>query len=892
MAGNILSEDEVGIKNIGIVGGKGAHLGDLSKVHGVLVPRFFCITTEAYRKCVGPELSSIRRLVEEVAEKGGKEATQEIESYFEKLHIPHEIKDEILEAYTRLGKGVAVSVRSSATSEDRPDASFAGQLVTVLNVLGDQAIISAVKKCWASLWDTRVLQYSQTFGIPHQDISVAVVVQEMVDAKVSGVLFSANPMNRRSDEMLIESTFGLGEALVSGLATPDTFVVERPKGKVLWYSLGPKEVTISCSIEGKVLKGQTPTKTRRKLSLRESDIRELVKIGVRIESKFRSPQDIEWAYDDKRNLYILQSRPITTLQGPRVKKDSLLPDYKEKDIWSAAPLDERILWPMTPWSQGLMDRTHLHLIDTVRSFGIAVPQGAEMVKVFYGRPYVNKSLLDSILGDIPGASDMVVLSGHTRRLRIHLHGSPEAFVIGLNVLPLLFTVRKRWEQYLEYLEEAVSNLKREDIKKVSKERLLYRLHVLEGLTLDSAKVHFQSQVLAQMLYNALDIFIEKTLFFGPDRRTIICTNLVSGLRGNKTVETNIALWRLSQEVCRDGYIRQIFLSNKPDDTLRALKEDRKASKEFIPKLERFLKRYGHRSPVHNFLSPSWFEEPANVFNLIGNYILAPEGFDPVSQRARISRLRKDAEEEVETALKKGVRRIFPLRLMVFRILLGMTRHYMLLRENQQFFVGKCFPLVRMTLLELGNRYVREGLIERPDDVLFFTTTEFKRIESKDYQPEMVRELYEKRRAKWKLFDSITPPQFIGGIGGSTASITWEPTDRGKYVSDDAIMVLEGVGGSGGRISGIARVINGPQDFNSLQEGEIIVAPSTNPAWTPLFVTAKGVVTDIGGLLSHGAVVAREYGIPAVLGTGDATKKIKTGQRILVDGNLGRVHILR
>ncbi len=908
------------------VGSKGANLGELRGI-GVRVPNGFCLTVDAYRAFLAA--NDIAPLIEEqlailaaldapdtTAEcEGAEDAAMEepeedpaavIERVSETLkgaindgQLPEALVSALQYAYERLigararsgesgvenergdenepsaSAGVELAVRSSALMEDLPTASFAGQLDTVLNIRSVPALIASIKKCWASVWNVRAINYRDLRGIGHTALGVAVVVQKMVQAEVAGVCFTTNPITLR-DDIVIDAVYGLGEALVGGEVTPDSYVVDRNTGEIVWRQCGTKHMKLvrddergaegDETGEGCTTRVSVPDEDAARFTLTDAQVKRLLAAALEIEAHFGAPQDIEWSLADER-FFFLQTRPITTLsletQVPAVKGE-----------WSRSPLDERILTPLTPWEQAILERTIPLVHAALESFGLSIPSDRRVIRIFYGRPYMNRSLFEQMLSVMP---EVVEMFFHNRRrhrkaaIKPKLH--PLTIRIGINLLYHVDRVHRRWYAYLRTFKPAVRAIEVRDLDAMSAKERLDQLDELETLALGAAKIHFQSITFAEFLYQILDQSVQ---YFLDTRDENLAAKLIAGIPGNKTVETNTALWELASAARKRPAVAQYLSTVALDETsmidIRDTLAHLDAGGTFLLALDRFLDRYGHRTPVYSFLHPSWGEDPRQVLELVRSYLEYGDSHNPAQHEREQVRRRREATAFVQQRLTHGLRGLIPFQRTAFRILLKLTHAYARLRENQQFYVGMTFPLVRQTMLAVGKELVDAGVVDEPIQGFFFETAELRAFFAKKTDAETLRQRFEKRHEEYERYCDFAAPNMIGGASAAPMGVE----------------LLSGVGVSAGMASGTAKVVRGPDEFAKIKRGDILVAHTTTPTWTPLFVMARGLVTDIGGTLSHGAVVSREYGIPAVMGTGNATELLSDGDRIVVDGDRGMV----
>ncbi|UCE38170.1 MAG: hypothetical protein JSW00_02735 [Thermoplasmata archaeon] len=859
---------EVSKSDITLVGGKGANLGELTKL-GLLVPEGFCITAEAYSDYimdVKDEILNIANSIKMEDQSDLQKKVQDIRRTILSIELSKKISLDITEAFMKFvaKNEKSVAVRSSATAEDLPDASFAGQHETYLNVVGIDDLLNKVKECWASLWTPRAIQYRKKHGFRHSKVSMCVVVQRMISPSVSGVMFTYNSLEEKDDEIVVESTFGLGEGLVSGLVTPDTYTIEKDGLKIKRRRISKKEVMVVPSKEG-VTKAYVPKEKQEVPTLSDEKIKKLAKIGLVIEQHFKSPQDIEWGLSQDR-FYILQSRPVTGL-GKKVPALSQEELSGLKGEWTKSPLDERVQEPLTPFTWSIAEESIPSFFDALSAFGFRVPEDADLARLFFGRPYVNKTELEKIFSNLPGVVDDFIMGGQVQidRKKIKLSMLPVFFRAFL----LVNQVHKNWDSELPEIQKKFDDLKTFQIEEASTDELLTQLDYIVGIAQSVGTTHALSIVFCEALYQVLAILVER---YSQEDFHTLCPNLVSGLE-NKTLETNKKLWELAMTAKEIPIIQKEILKENYAHLVKSLSTT-KEGKAFLNRFHGFLDSYGHRSPKYDLYYPSWGDDPNLVLEILRTYLIGEKHMDPKSMEKKSVKEREKAEELVLARLNTHLLdNLFPVKRFAFLRLLKLAQKYMTLRENQQFYIGQGYPIARRIVLQIGSHLVEVGIIHKKEDVFFLTIEEIRSI-SLGKKIEGLAITINTRKSEFESFSRINPPHLITREGAKEMT--------GKEI-------LKGIGGSPGRASGNVKIISNITEFGRFKEGEILVAPTTNPSWTPLFLMAAGIVTEVGGMLCHGAVVAREYGIPAVLGVKNVTQILKDGQHVTLDGTKGIIY---
>jgi pyruvate,water dikinase len=858
---------DISKEDIPWVGGKGANLGELTKL-GVLVPGGFCITVSAYREFFSGIEEEVMQRVSALNLNDHVDLqikATAIRDIVLNAQVPEGIEGIVRNAYLEINEPVAV--RSSATAEDLPTSSFAGQHDTYLNVVGENQLIDKVKESWASLWTPRAIVYREKAGFDHRVVGMCVVVQTMVFPSVSGVMFTFNSVEGSRNEIVIESTFGLGEALVSGSVTPDSFIVNKKDLKVLRKVISEKKNMVVPAKEG-TAERTIPKEKQNAQTLSDKELTHLAEIGLKIEDHYKTPQDIEWCIG-KKNIYILQSRPVTDI-GRVVPQ---LPGHELEGlegVWTKSPLDERVQEPLTPFTWSIAKESIPSFFTALSALGFHFPEEEDMVRLFYGRPYLSKTELEKVFSHLPGVVDDFLLGGQAQISKKNLRPSLSMLLMGFRALLLVNQVHKDWDREYPKILLEFEKLKESNLKSTTQRELLAKLDHTLAQANRIAATHAFSVLFCEALYQVLFMFVSR---FVKGDANFLCPKLVSGLPGNKTLETNKELWRLAliarssdavlEEVAKKDYSEMKINLNKTQE-----------GKEFLDKFHNFLMIYGHRSPKYDLIFPSWGDDPDMVLKLISTYINSHASSNPV-----ILEKKGIADREAATTLvlknlnARIVDRIFPVKRILFLKLLSLAQRYMELRENQQFYIGQGYPIGRNIVLELGSRFYEDDVLKDPNDIFFLKIGEVREIIDGKKDMDLMAKV-KKRRADFDRFMTIEPPALITKDGGKD----WT-----------AKAVLKGIGGSPGIASGKVRIISDINEFGKFKEGEILVAPTTNPSWTPLFMMAKAVITEVGGMLSHGAVVAREYQIPAVLGVRNASRILKDGQEITVDGGAGTIY---
>ncbi len=852
-----LASEEVALA---LVGGKGASLMRLA-TRGFPVPPGFLITTAAYRRFVTEnslqaEIDGAVRGVDGSDPAALERAATAISERFAGGIVPHAIAVAILQAYAALGTPKpAVAVRSSATAEDLPERSFAGQQETFLDVRGDTSLLDAIRRAWASLWTARAIAYRQQMGVGHEQIAMALVIQVMVPAEVSGMLFTANPATGNRGEFVIESALGLGECIVGGMVTPASSVIARDSLAITRVTPGPHDASATSAREG----GAALSSGR---ALPDPLLRELAELGSRVERLFGgTPQDIEWALGDGR-VWLLQARPITNLPtpAPAVVWESPLPGA----TWVRRQVVEHMPEPLSPLFAELYLR-----------------QGFEQsLKAIATIPAVTGS--HDLFARLIGGPFLTTVNGYGY--------SRANFSLPREELPQTLLAIARWFRW--FLNHGVAYWRKEGLPAylatISRWQAVNPAAAADAELLRGVRelavadaVYWFPAAIAIGMAKISDALLDAGL-----RVLAPASNLRSAqfLRGfpSKTLEAEAELDTIARQVRESAELRDVVIATPAESLLDAL-PDTPGAQALRDDLDRYFARYGHQIYNLDFVAPTLFEAPLPVLLALKAHVREPE-LDALARQAAMARERDDLMEET-------ARSFDPLRRFVLRRLARWAQGLAPYREDALFYLGAAWPQLRRFALELGRRLAQAGSVGTADDVFFLESEELATAiaarAAGEARPDLVR-LARDRRALREAQRRLHPPAAVpptARMQFGRLDLSERETQRRN--SADAT-TLRGFAVSPGRVTAPASVIRSPVDFAQMEPGTILVCQATTPAWTPLFAQARGLVTDIGGILAHGSIVAREYGIPAVMGTGNATQRIATGQEISVDGSAGTV----
>ena len=864
--------------DIPTAGGKAVGLGGLIQA-GLPVPPGFVLTTDAYSAFVtennlGQAIQELADLPSDASPEDYEHAAALIRTLFTKGVMPSAIEVELKDAYQLLGGGnTAVSVRSSATAEDLTSASFAGQQETFLNVRGLEALGTAVINCWASLWTARAMSYRAREGVLPDQVRLAVVVQQMVEARAAGVMFTANPANGRRDQTVISAAWGLGEAVVSGAVTTDDITVDTNAGKVLTRQTADKEL-MTVLTENGTAEQKVPEARRRAPVLDDALAAELARYGQRIADHFGAPQDIEWALADGQ-FFLLQSRPITALPEPAADVPTEWPVPYPKGLYFRASIVEQMPEPLSPLFADLIDGSVSRSISALMNEALgqhSLREGDVRFPTVNGYAYYyyrTWPMLRMTARTIPAMRAMFGGEAHMgiNGWRNYSHPRYERIIKDWSVKPrtelpggqLLAGMQALLDAGTVYYTAVQSVIPMADMSELAF-RGFYRTVRREG---DPPAQEFL------LGFDSEPIRAEKSLY-----------DLAGWARSDPSL---VKALLESSTAALAGCLRTGAAPAGVDDALW---------QEWRFTFQEHLARYGHAVYNLDFASPVPADDPTAQLETVKFY-LRGQGTDPHERQQRLTERRESLTREVAG-------RLGPRRRALFFRLLKWAQETAPAREDALADVGLAWPLLRRMLLELGRRLVASGVIAAADDVFWLRFSELQSaVDFGLAEPEAGVALagasrpvraaaVEERRMLWRGQAKAAAPQML-------PQKAWMEKAFGSMMpggpQQQAGDVIKGTGASAGRVTAPARVLRGPEDFGRMQPGEVLVARMTTPAWTPLFAMASAVVTDVGGPLSHSSIVAREYGIPAVLGTGVATQRLADGPKVSVDGDAGTVSIV-
>ncbi len=866
----VLTFQDIDKTKLMAVGGKGANLGELSRIEGIRVPDGFCISTEAYKRIIG-ETSSINELLDQLSllkvkdrDKIG-ELSGEIRRVIEEIAIPEDIIDDITCLLSRLGEKNAYAVRSSATAEDLPTASFAGQQDTYLNIIGKEAILKHISKCWASLFTERAVTYRIQNGFDHRKVQLSVVVQKMVFPQAAGILFTADPVTSNRKVLSIDASFGLGEALVSGLVSADIYKVRN--GKIIDKKISTKKLAIYALKDGGTNEQEIPLERQNRQALTDEQILQLEGLGRKIEEHFGHPQDIEWCLVDGM-FYIVQSRPITTLYPIPEAND------EENHVYVSVGHQQMMTDPMKPLGLSFfllttpapMRKAGGRLFVDVAHM-LASPDSREMLLGTFGQsdPLIKDALMTLIERDyiklLP--NDKKEPSPIKSNKGMPPLGSQTQIENDPTIVPGLI------QKNQASIEELRQNIQRSSGSDLF-DFILEDIQILRKILFDP-----QSSAVFMAAMDASSWINEKMNKWLGEKN--VADTLSQSVPNNITSEMGLDLLDVADVIRPYPEVIDYLQHVKDDDFLDEMVKYN-GGQEAQDAIYAYLNKYGMRCVGEiDITRTRWSEKPTTLVPMILSNI---KNFELGASIRKFEQGRQEAlkkEQELLERLKQlpdGEEKATDTKRMI-----SLIRNFIGYREYPKYGMVSRYFVYKQALLKEAERLVQANVIHEIEDIYYLTFDELHEVVRTN---KLDFDIISKRKDDYKLYEKLTPPRVITSDGEIIA---------GEYKRENLpVEAIVGLPVSSGVVEGRARVILNMEDA-ILTDGDILVTSFTDPSWTPLFVSIKGLVTEVGGLMTHGAVIAREYGLPAVVGVENATRVIKDGQRIRVHGTDGYVKLL-
>lgn len=864
MSSMVLGFQEIEKSQLYLVGGKGLNLGELSKVDGIQVPEGFCITTEGYQKAIGQNetyhalLQQLTMLNADDRDQIG-EISGKIRQTITEAEIPSDVVEAVTHYLSRFGEEHAYAVRSSATAEDLPHASFAGQQDTYLNIIGVDAILQHISKCWASLFTDRAVIYRIQNGFDHRHIYLSVIIQKMVFPQASGILFTADPMSGNRKQLSIDASFGLGEALVSGLVSADNYKVQG--GEIVDKRIAAKTLAIYGQKEGGTETRQIDPAQQKAQTLTDQQIVELERIGRQVEAYFGQPQDIEWCLADN-TFYIVQSRPITTLYP--------IPEANDQDnhVYLSVGHQQMMTDPIKPL--GLSFYLLITPAPMRTAGGRLFIDIAPRLTTTAGREALLKNLESDplFIGAIENVieRDFIKLVPNDQTAPIPAKSNTDKPAAFENDPAIVTDLIQRNQASITALKQKIQMKSGAELF----DFILEDIQELKRILFDpQSTAVFMSAINATFWINE-----HMNKWLGEKNAA---DTLSQSVPNNITSEMGLALLDVA-DVIRPYPEVIDYLQHATEDHFldELVKFD--GGREAREAIYDYLSKYGMRCTGEIDISRTrWSEKPLTLVPMILSNI---KNFEPHESRRKFEQGRQEAlakEQELLNRLRQlpdGDQKADETKRMI-----DLVRNFIGYREYPKYGWVSRYFVYKQALLKEAERLVQAGVIHDVEDIYYLTFEELHEAVRTNMLDDRI---ISKRKDEYKVYEKLTPPRVITSDGEMF---------RGSYKRGDlpADAIL-GLPVSSGVIEGRARVILSMEDA-ALEEGDILVTAFTDPSWTPLFVSIKGLITEVGGLMTHGAVIAREYGLPAVVGVDHATKLIKDGQRIRVNGTEGYIEIL-
>ncbi|MCL6425484.1 phosphoenolpyruvate synthase [Bacillus subtilis] len=866
MSSLVLGLHEIEKTQFSLVGGKGLHLGELSKIQSIQVPEGFCITTVGYQKAI-EQNETLQVLLDQLAMLKVEDRDQignisrKIRQIILEVDIPSDVVKAVAHYLSQFGEEHAYAVRSSATAEDLPHASFAGQQDTYLNIIGVDAILQHISKCWASLFTDRAVIYRMQNGFDHSQVYLSVIVQRMVFPQASGILFTADPITSSRKVLSIDAGFGLGEALVSGLVSADCYKVQD--GQIIDKRIATKKLAIYGRKEGGTETQQIDSDQQKAQTLTDEQILQLARIGRQIEAHFGQPQDIEWCLA-RDTFYIVQSRPITTLFPIPEASD------QENHVYISVGHQQMMTDPIKPLGLSFfllttaapMRKAGGRLFVDV-THHLASPDSREVFLKGMGQ---HDQLLKDALMTIIKRRDFIKSIPNDKTAPNPSRGNADMPAQVENDPTIV-------SDLIESSQTSIVELKQKIQTKSGSDLFRFILEDIQELK----KILFnpKSSVLIQAAMNASLWINEKMNEWLGEKNA--ADTLSQSVPHNITSEMGLALLDVADVIRPYPEVIDYLQHVKDDNFLDELAKFDGGSKT-RDAIYDYLSKYGMRCTGEiDITRTRWSEKPTTLIPMILNNI---KNFEPNVGHRKFEQGRQEAlkkEQELLDRLKQlpdGEQKAKETKRMI-----DIIRNFSGFREYPKYGMVNRYFVYKQALLKEAERLVEAGVIHEKEDIYYLTFEELHevvRTHKLDYQ------IISTRKDEYKLYEKLSPPRVITSDGEIVT---------GEYKRENLPAgAIVGLPVSSGVIEGRARVILNMEDAD-LEDGDILVTSFTDPSWTPLFVSIKGLVTEVGGLMTHGAVIAREYGLPAVVGVENAAKLIKDGQRIRVHGTEGYIEIL-
>ncbi|MFD1862951.1 rifamycin-inactivating phosphotransferase [Planococcus chinensis] len=851
-------------------GGKGRNLAKLAEIPGIRVPPGFCVTTDAYKRMVknNPVTAELMEQLAEV-EPGdwgkARAISQRLRNAIEETKIPEEIKQEITDAFEGLGTSAAYAVRSSATAEDLPTASFAGQQDSFLNIHGREQLLRHIRKCWASLFTERAVVYRIKNGFDHRKVHLAVIVQQMIFPDAAGILFTADPVTSNRSVVSIDASFGLGEALVSGIVSADHYKVRN--GRIIEKAISTKKIAVYPQSGGGTKQREIPEAQQGQQAVSDEEILALERMGREIETHFGQPQDIEWCIADGR-IFIVQSRPITTLYPLPEKGDG---QYR---LYMSVGHRQMMTEPIYPLG--------MSFFGFLTDYGMARAGGRLFIDLSHELASLSSRTL---IMSTSGLNDPLMkdaLENFMKR-KPPLPKGKRMFKLGAEPFPWNFPAEivKLYRKNDRRLPGQLMNFNEASIREAA-----WRIQSVSGDDLFSFIQEDQKQ-LKKDLYNTESLgvivvgvyavnWLNKQMekWLGEKNVADVLSRSVAN---NVTSDMGLELLDVADVVREYPEVQAYFDHPRKTSFFEDLKPLH-GGEAVSAALREYLDKYGMRCAGEiDITKTRWNEDPTILVPIILANI---KNFGPGAHAAKVAEGKgkaKQKEQELLARLQElpGARR----KIKKTKHMISLLQNFLGYREYPKFAFIKRYGLYKEALMKEAAKLAEIGAIDAAADVYYLSFEEFREAVKTGH---VEREIIEERKAAYRYYENLSPPRLMTSEGEEIF---------GSYRTDKLPAgALAGIAVSAGTVEGRARVIFKIEDAR-IEPGDILVTAYTDPSWTPVFVSLTGLVTEVGGMMTHGAVIAREYGLPAVVGVHRATAAIRDGQRIRINGSAGYVELL-
>jgi pyruvate,water dikinase len=874
------------------IGGKALGLYELKSL-GINVPGWATITTSMFKQICASDSRMIQLLAQENIE--AREKSGLIRKHLKNISLDDACQKALAEVWNKISDGgkKPVAVRSSAVDEDSKILSFAGQMDSFLNICSYKAFLNAVRNCWASLFGERAVIYRIQNNINPWVSQIALVVQQMIESEISGVVFSANPLTGNTKEMMVSSTWGLGEGLVSGVLDADTFILNS-NGEIVKSEIAEKKRKIICNQSGGTAAVEVESGKQGALSLSKRQLKELHKMTLKVQSYKCMPVDIEFGIEDNK-IYLLQARPITNLKK-----------YAELNVWDNSNIVESYSGVTTPLTFSFIRKAYFavywqfcqtigvdkktilknkHVIENM----LGLIQGRvyynllnwyRIVSLMPGFKY-NKRFMEQMMG-LQVIKDVELGQAFSSKLEKYFIQLPRLLIVGFKMILAHMQLQKKIAEFHTNFRKIYSHCSQLDYSRMTPAEMFAVYRTLENQVLWKWRAPITNDFEAMIFYGLLK---DLTIKWELDPAGVLQNDLLCGEGGIKSTQVITQLFYIAREIEKEPQLKSAFLEISPEEALSRLRNDLAFSK-VRDKFEQYLKDYGVRS-INEMKLESIPIKDDNSFCIavIQNYLRNTVP-DPTRQEKHERNIRQKAETVLREKLKH--RKVFFIipALGIFLWVLNNARRAIKNRENQRFCRAEAYSLVRTIIRAIGKQWQDKGIIEGADDIFYLEMDEIRSFIEGNPDCVDLKGRIKFRKKEFERYQTLTPPDHIETYGEVDSNSIF--TEEVEIISGN---VIKGLGCCAGIVEKEVRVVFKP-DSNLKLNGEIMVAKQTDPGWVVLFPSVSGLIIEKGSMLSHSAIVAREMGIPAVVGVKQATKFLSSGDLVLLNGAEGTVKILQ